>query len=141
LLFTLFAATTNAQNNAGTKPTLFTNYPDKISCPDQEISKAFTIGADQNITFSFSDHFVFKGTVASTINRYSNLQIVIIRAAEFDNVIFQLSKITNADNTITYVGHIINAKYADGYELKKDANNNYQLIKFETDKVLQDCKQ
>ena len=142
LLFALLSVTTtNAQDNGGTKPKLYANFPDKITCPDLELSKAFVTTDKQIISLSFSDHFIFNGIVTSNITKYNNLQTIIIRSAETDNVIFSLSKIINADNSITYVGRIINTKYADGYELKKDAQNNYQLIKFETDKILEECKQ
>jgi hypothetical protein len=39
------------------------------------------------------------------------------------------------------VGRIINVNYFDGYELRKSAAGNYQLIKIETDKVIQPCSQ
>ena len=69
------------------------------------------------------------------------MQTVIIKASFFDDAIFALSKITNADNSISYVGRIITKKYFDGYQLIKDELNNYQLIKIETDNVIQDCSQ
>jgi uncharacterized protein YodC (DUF2158 family) len=56
----------------------------------------------------------------------------------FAEAIFVLCKITNTDSTVTYAGRIISRKYFDGYELKKDSFNNYQLVKIETDKVMHD---
>jgi len=147
LLFTLITVTTNAQtvttalSNPGSKPKLFASAPEKIICPEQELSKAFTTNINQNINLSFSDNFLFNGTVVGNVAKYSNLQSVMIKSPQFDNVIFSISKITNEDKSITYVGHIINKKYADGYELKKDASNNYQLIKFETNKIMPECSQ
>jgi uncharacterized protein YdeI (BOF family) len=84
---------------------------------------------------------LFNGTVTGNTVKYSNLQSVTIKLPEFDNLIFSISKITNDDKTVTYVGRIINKKYADGYELKKDASNNYQFVKFETDKLIPECSQ
>lgn len=141
LLFTLFTVTANAQSSTGTKPILFAGIAEKVTCTEQELSKAFSIDVDQTIQLSFSNNFLFSGVVVSNIVKYSNLQTVLIKAADLDTVIFAISKIINDDKTVTYVGHIINKKYADGYELKKDVSNNYQLVKFETEKIMPECSQ
>jgi len=140
LLCILTTATANAQTTIA-KPKLFSNFSDNIICSQQEFSKVFSASVNQNINISFSSVFSFSGTVTSNVVKYGNLQTAIIRSAAFDGAILVLSKITNADNSIDYVGRIISTKYFDGYELKKDATNNYQLIKIETDKVIQVCSQ
>ncbi|WP_462250792.1 hypothetical protein [Ferruginibacter sp.] len=139
LLCTLFSATAFSQNANGTKAQLFSNFPSKINCSETELSKVFAAAVNQNINVAFSDNFLIDGTVTSNIVKYNNLQTVVIKSPLFADAIFVLSKITNRDNSITYVGRIINRKYFDGYELKKDNFNNYQLVKIETDKVMQDC--
>jgi len=141
LLCILISSAAKSQVSASIKPSLFSSFPDKVNCSEAELSKAFSIAADQNISLSFSNNFLFSGAVTSNILKYTNLQTVIIKSPAFGDAIFALSKITQADRSISYVGRIINKKYFDGYELKKDAFNNYQLIKIETDKVIQDCSQ
>jgi hypothetical protein len=42
---------------------------------------------------------------------------------------------------VSYQGRIINKNYFDGYELKKNAAGNYQLIKIEKENVIQVCSQ
>lgn len=140
LLCTLTAATANAQNTVA-KPKLFSNFPDKISCPEQELHQVFTASVNQSLAISFSNDFIFNGIVTSNVVKYSNLQTAVIKSAAFDGAILVLSKISNADGSINYVGHIINTRYFDGYELQQDAANNYQLTKIETDKVIQVCSQ
>jgi hypothetical protein len=139
LLCILFSATINAQNNSSKKPALFSKFINTINCPLPQLSKAFTATVSQNINFSFSDNFLFSGIVVSNIIKYTNLQTVLIKLPAYGDAIFSLSKITKKDNSVSYVGRIINTKYADGYQLKKDAFNNYQLVKFETGTILQDC--
>ncbi len=139
MLCLYISAAAHAQNLPATKPSLFNNFPGKINCSEQELSKAFTATASQDISLSFSDNFIFSGRVSSNVVKYSNLQTVIIKSPVFGDAIFVLSKIINADRSTSYIGRIINQKYFDGYELKKDASNNYQLIKIETDKVIPDC--
>ena len=69
------------------------------------------------------------------------MQSIAIQSKDFADAVFNLTRITLPNGQTEYKGRIVNIKYADGYELKKDAAGNYQLIKFETDKLLQDCKQ
>lgn len=141
ILFTLLTVTANAQSSTGSKPRIFAAFPATVTCSEQELSKAFSTTVDQTVSLSFSNNLLFNGTVTGNIVKYSNLQTVTIKLPEFDNVIFSISKITNDDKTVTYVGRIINKKYADGYELKKDASNNYQFIKFETERLIPECSQ
>ncbi len=141
MLCFLTSVTANAQNTAGEKPKLFASFPDRINCSLPELSRIFAIAANQNVNLTFSDNFLFSGTVTSNVVKYANLQTAVIKSPQFGDAIFVLSKIRETDGSFYYVGHIVNKKYADGYELKKDASGNYQLIKIETGKVLQDCKQ
>jgi hypothetical protein len=139
LLFIPTTITVKAQHPAGSKPELFSRYPEKINCTEAELSKVFAAATDQTISFSFSDNFLFSGIITSNVVKYSNLQTAVIRSAVFSDAIFVLSKITDENGSINYVGRIINQKYFDGYELKKDDANNYQLVKIETGRVIQDC--
>ena len=141
LLCTLFATTGFSQSPGPVKPKQFDNFPRVINCSSAELGRAFATTAGQTINLSFSDNFSFSGNVLDNTVKYSNLQSVVLKSAAFNNSIFSLSKRTNPDNSITYVGRIINRNYFDGYELRKDASGNYQLIKIETDRVIQDCSQ
>ena len=140
MLLTIFIATTGYSQNPGTsKPKQFDNYPSVIRCTEAELSKVFTSPAGLDINLSFSDNFNFAGNITSNVVKYSNLQSAVIRSPLFHNTIFSISKLINKDNSITYVGHIINRDYSDGYELKRDVVGNYQFIKIETSRVIQDC--
>ncbi len=140
VLFTLGTLTTSAQTQSS-KPSLFSNFPEKIDCIPAISDQAFTTTAGQDAVVNGSSNFLFSGKILSNTTKYGSLQTVVIRSAAFADAIFVLSKVTVADKTVEYKGRIINTKYADGYELKKDEAGNYQLVKFETDKLLQDCKQ
>lgn len=136
--FSLFFFLTGFAQPAGLpKPELFSNFPDIINCSTAELDLVFAKSEGQNIDLSFSNSFNFGGTVTSNVVKYANLQSVIIKSSVFNNAIFHISKRTNPDNSITYVGLIINQNYFDGYELKTDAAGNYKLIKIQTDHVIQ----
>lgn len=142
LLFLMLSATAVfSQSPEMAKAKQFDNFPNVINCTPSELSKVFDSAPGQTVDFSFSDSFSFSGEVISNVVKYSNLQCAVVTSPLYNNSIFNISKLINDDLSVTYVGHIINKKYFDGYELKKNAAGNYQLIKIETDKVIQDCKQ
>ena len=110
---------TNAQVTTSSKPSLFNNFSANISTAVKELDKAFLGAEGSSMQFNFANNFSFTGTVFSSVQRYSNLSSVIIKLPSLHNSLLSISKRINDDNTITYVGRIINEKYADGYELKK----------------------
>ncbi|MEP7255613.1 MAG: hypothetical protein ABI666_07535 [Ferruginibacter sp.] len=142
LLLLSFSFTTGfSQNGNAPKPKQFSNFPDIINCSEAELSSIFNSSPGQNISLSFSNNFLFSGNVTSNVVKYANLQTAVVKSPVFNNTIFSVSKIINKDNSISYLGRIINKNYFDGYELKRNTAGNYQLIKMETDRVIQDCRQ
>ncbi len=139
LLFSSIVITGYAQT--GNKPKQFSNFPDVITCSEAQLSDVFNLSPGQAVSLSFSDNFSFAGDVVNNVAKYDNLRSAVIKSPAFHNSIFSISRITNKDNSITYVGRIINKDYFDGYELKKDASGIYRLTKVETDRVIQDCRQ
>ena len=139
LLCTFIAATGFSQTVS--KPKQFSNFPDVINCTEAALGSIFNATPGQNISLSFSDNFSFSGNVVNNVVKYDNLQTAVIKSPAYHNSIFSISKITNKDNTVSYVGRIVNKNYFDGYELKRDAAGNYRLMKTETDRVIPDCSQ
>jgi hypothetical protein len=120
------------------KPNLFDSYAANISCPKSELDKIFTTQEGGLLKLSFGNNFQFTGTVTSSIQRYTNLQSVIIKSNNSDSLLLGISKRTNDDRSFTYIGRIINQKYGDAFELKLDNNGNYFLNKIKTDDLIQD---
>ncbi len=139
LLFTITAAIALGQPAQGPKPTLFSSLPSTISCTEAELAKVFSMAEGQSVTVAFGGNFNFNGAISSNTVKYSNLQSAVIKSPAFSNAILHLSKRINAGNGITYTGRIYNDGFGDGFELKKDGQGNYQLVKFETEKVRQTC--
>lgn len=128
---------TNAQVTTSTRQNLFSRYSDKLPTAITELEKAFNAKPGTEVKLMFSD-FSFTGIITSSLKRYDNLYSVVITSASLNNTLFSISKRVNDDKTITYVGRIINEKYADGFELEKDSGGNYALNKIKTEDLLQD---
>jgi hypothetical protein len=139
LCLILFATyNTNAQVTTSSRPKLFNNFSENIPTAVAELDKAFIGAEGSSIQLNLANNFSLKGTVFSSVRRYSNLSSVIIKLPSFQNSLLSISKRINDDNTITYVGRIINEKFADGYELKKDNLGNYTFNKIKMEDLIQD---
>ena len=121
------------------KPKQFNSFPDVINCSEQELTKIFNASPGQSISIACSNNFTFAGNITSNLSKYANLQSAVVVSPDFLNTIFSISKITNGDGSVAYVGRIINKNYGDGFELKKNATGDYLLKKVETDYVMPDC--
>ena len=139
LLLTLTAASVYSQSAVAAKPGIFDGSPKFINCPASEFSNAFSYNEGQHITLFLSGNYKFSGTVISNIEKYSNLQSMTIQSDAAEHTILHLSKQTNEDNSINYVGRILDSAAAEGYEIKKDQAGKYTFEKVETGKVLQLC--
>jgi hypothetical protein len=136
LLSITFSA--KAQVVTSSRPYLFNSFSANIPASVNELDKAFAAIPGSSIQFNFAGKFPFSGIVLSSVQKYSNLSSVIIKSSLLQNALLSISKRINDDKTITYVGRIINEKYADGYELKKDNTGNYSFTKIKTDDLIQD---
>ena len=87
-----------------------------------------------------SETFLFTYCVSCPFKQVDKnlLKSVVVKLNNLQGAILAISKRINDDNSISYVGRIINEQYADGYELKQDVNGNYFLNKIKTDDLIQD---
>lgn len=129
-----------AQANTTAKPKMFAHLPTSIAISETLLRTFFTLNRNQETVLDFSAQFSFPCRVISNETKYANLQTVIVRSPMFGNAIFQVSKILNEDRSISYTGRILNERAFDGFVLKKADGGTYQLQKFETDQVLDECK-
>ena len=139
LLLCLTTAAAFSQKYDQARLVLFADYPETIQLSKNILQNTMNAIPGEEVIIAFTNDFHFKGTVLSNLKKYDNLQSVLIRSGKFGNAILQVSRITNGDKTLSYAGRIINPEAFDGYEIKKDVNDNYSLKKIATKKILQDC--
>jgi len=139
VILCLATVTAFSQKTDQSAPKLFAAFPETIQLSKNILHSTINASEGEQVIVAFSNEFRFKGTVLSNLQKYDNLQSVMIKSASFGNSIFQLSKITNEDKSISYTGRIINPDAFDGYEIKKDNKDNYSFIKFETRHKIEDC--
>ena len=139
LFLCLCTAATQAQQQKISPTPLFSNYPSSISISAEQLSAAMNSKDGESISFIGSGKFSFTGTVISNRKKYNNLQTVMVRSSAFNNAIFQITMVTEKNNSI-FKGRIIHPDAADGYELKF-AEGSYGLQKFEMSRILETCDQ
>jgi hypothetical protein len=140
VLFTLLISfnSLTAQTVTERRPQLFAAFAKSINFPKTELEKIFATAEGSTIKLSLGGNVGLTGVITSSIQRYHNLKSVIVKLNNLDNTVFGISKRTNDDKSITYVGRIINTKYSDAFELKTDANGNYLLNKQKTSDLIED---
>jgi hypothetical protein len=120
------------------KPVLFANLPEKISVSKDNLQNLFGSPLGKSITLKAVDNnnFEFNGEIISAENKYGNaIQSIVIKCSNYDGANFTLSKITNEDGAISYVGRIVSLHHADVYELKQEASK-FVLIKRKTNDLI-----
>lgn len=135
----LASTSTKSQKRSSAKPSLFKEYPAVISCTEQQLASLFNYNNDTEVTLLLPDGLTLKGPVRWWAKKHSNLQAVSVKLTDFGNTLFSVSRRYDANNNFIYVAHLFNPDYADGYELKRKEGSNYQLVKMETDKIIQIC--
>lgn len=136
-IFTTCSIATRAQVLTSTRQNYFNKYSQILPTPVMELDKAFTTSEGAKVKINFAD-FTFNGIVTSSIKRFDNLYSVVVEAPDLNNTVLTLSKMINPDKTISYTGHILNQKYADGFELRKDNSGNYTMNKIKIDTLIED---
>ncbi len=135
----LTSLSTAAQKKSSAKPYLFKDYPTVINCTESQLASLFTYDNNVEVTLLLPNGLELKGPVRWWAKRYSNLQAISLKLTDFDNTLFSVSRRYDASNNFIYAAHLFHPDYADGYELVRKDGNNYQLVKMETDKIIQIC--
>ena len=140
VLFTLLLSFNKikAQEASERRPHIFSAFADKINFPTTELDKIFSAAEGRSIKLALGTGVGFSGIILSSLQKYENLKSVIIRLNNLDNTVLGISKRVNDDKSISYVGRIVNSKYADAFELKADATGNYFINKVKTADLIQD---
>ena len=136
-IFITYSLATRAQVLTSTRQNYFNKYSQTLPTAVTELDKAFATPEGAKVKINFAD-FSFNGIVTSSIKRFDNLYSVVVQAPDLNNTILTISKMINPDKTITYTGHILNQKYADGFELRKDNSGNYAMNKIKIDTLIED---
>jgi hypothetical protein len=128
-----------AQKTETVQQKLFAEFPNSVEISKNTLADLFKAAEGQTVAVPFNEKFVFRGKVMSNQVKYANLQTMLLKYETGSGTLFQLSKITNKDNSVSYTGRIINPSALEVFEIKNDIADNYSLCKIGLDRILQDC--
>ena len=139
LLFSLASSTGFSQYFISFKLDFLSALPKTITLRDSLFNDIIKFKQGESISVKLSDDVVFNGIVMSNQKTYANLESIIIKSVDSENILLQLSKITGKENCESYSGRMINMKSNYCYLVSKDENKKYVLNKIELKNVIQDC--
>lgn len=137
LLISISTMSVFAQNNNSDK-SIFSSFPGNLPFSKNLLVSTLEAKSGQMVTIPFNDKYIFSGKVMSNELKYDNLQSMIVKSDAYPNTLFQLSKITENNNT-KFVGRIISPDAVEAFIIKNDVADNYSLNKIEFKSILQDC--
>ncbi len=123
------------------KPFLFKSHPAFITVSEKQLNSFLSGKQGNKISVPLSGNFAIEGDVLSNQIKYNCLQTMVLKVSSMGDMLFSISKRINTDKSVGYTGHLFSKDYADGYELKRNENNMYQLVKIEMEKILPACNQ
>ena len=111
------------------RPSLFQNFPNKISCRINDLSALLESETGKPVSFSFVNNLNFQGVVSSVASKSDNsLNSVVIRSTNFPGAALSFSRVKKEDGTFSYVGLIISFQHGDAYEINLE-NGQYYFVK------------
>ena len=98
------------------KPSLFSNFPDKIAVDIHELKNFFSNtaakGKDVNVRFIDKTLPGFNGKIISATSKYNNtVHSVVVSSTRFNGATLTLSS-TTTDGTVRYSGRIVSFQHA-----------------------------
>jgi hypothetical protein len=106
------------------KPKLFADLPDRVDFDPKSFSNLFALQVGQSADVPISSDFNFSGQVVSRSDDPNSVSVVI-RSTNRVGARLVFTKVTNADNTVKYIGRIISLQHGDSYEIVSENNQYY----------------
>lgn len=121
------------------KPLQFKQYPAVITCTAAQLSSLFTQKIGDKPVINLNTSLQLKGVITNKISKFNAaLETVVIELPAFSHSIFSISR-RKENNADVFIGHLYNSNFADGYQLKKGKNADYEMIKIAAGQILQPC--
>lgn len=128
LTFSVNAQQVPSPDNFIEKTLLFNRLPGKFAIDHFLLGKIFGLAVHSKIIIPVSGSQYFEGSVMDKVQKNSHVLSVNIKTSNFDGALLNLSRIVYDENTVMYIGRIINIRYGDAFVLRKE-NNEFLFFK------------
>jgi hypothetical protein len=110
------------------KPLLFQQFQEKINCPLAVLQQIFSATPDSNINLSLGTQAKIEGTVIAKVAVTPEQISINIRCNNFQRALLNVSRITKADGSFSYIGRIVSLQHGDVLLLWEE-NGQYYFIR------------
>jgi len=124
----LFNFSANAQQQSNKESLLFAQAPDRVNCNPAILDQVFRVKNSSRVTLNISEQLSLTGEVTEQIAVSNDTQIINIRCSNYNNALFTLTRIREANQPERFIGRIIHPKSNDAYVLVNE-NGGYQFKK------------
>ncbi len=95
------------------RPALFAQLPEKIAIPVTALRQIFSASLNGNISVALGASFKIEGTVIAKANISPEQLSINIRCNNFQNALLNISRITDADGSVSFIGRIVSMHHGD----------------------------
>ena len=130
----LFAYSANCQltpplnQHPTEKAALFAQLPEKISCTLASLQTIFSATVNSNISITVSPQLKVEGLVLAKATVTPQQLSINIRCTNYQDALLNISRLTEADGSFTYIGRIVSPRHGDVLLLWQE-NGQYSFIK------------
>lgn len=110
------------------KPFLFNNFPEKFICLTAALQNIFTETINNSISADLNNQLHIDGVVLEKVSVTSQQLSINIRCTNFQNALFNISRITQKDGSYKYAGRIVSPAHGDVLLLWEE-KGQYSFIK------------
>jgi hypothetical protein len=110
------------------KPALFNQLPEKISCSITSLQNIFSAVVNSNITVAVSAAMKVEGLVLAKVAITPEQLSINVRCTNYQDALLNISRITEADGSFTYIGRIVSPRHGDVLLLWQE-NGQYSFIR------------
>lgn len=95
------------------KAALFAQLPEKIAIPVNALRQVFAAPLNANLSVALNASLKIEGTVIAKAAISPEQLSINIRCSNFQNALLNISRITDADGTVSYIGRIVSLRHGD----------------------------
>jgi len=110
------------------KAALFALLPQKISIPASSLQNIFSATLSSNVSILLGTQLKIEGTVIAKCAVSPQQLSINIRCANFQNALLNISRITETNGTVSFIGRIVSLRHGDVLLLWED-NGQYSFIR------------
>lgn len=110
------------------KPSLFSQLPEKISCSAVSLQNIFVANVNSSISVMIGPAMKLEGTVLAKVAVTADQLSINIRCTNYQDALLNISRITEADGSFSYIGRIVSPRHGDVLLLWQE-NGLYSFIR------------